>query len=44
MLEANDCVIGVPDHDHVARGLAPSPAFGPEVKEAAEAPKPPPLL
>jgi hypothetical protein len=28
MLEAHDCVIGVPDHDHVARGLAPSPAFG----------------
>jgi hypothetical protein len=33
MLEAHDCVIGVPDHDHVARGLAPSPAFGPEVKD-----------
>ena len=28
MLEAHDCVIGVPDHDHVTRGLAPSPAFG----------------
>ena len=33
MLEAHDCVIGVPDHDHVARGLAPSPAFGPEVED-----------
>jgi len=33
MLEAHDCVIGVPDHDHVARGLVPSPAFGPEVKD-----------
>jgi hypothetical protein len=33
MLEAHDCVIGVPDHGHVTRGLAPSPAFGPEVED-----------
>src|ERR1700730_11670068 len=33
MLEAHDCVIGVSDHDHVARGLAPSPAFGPEIED-----------
>src|ERR1700738_821548 len=36
MLEAHDCVIGVPDHDHVARGLAPSPAFGPEVEDVTK--------
>src|ERR1019366_7641970 len=29
MLESDDEVVGIPDHDHVARGLAPSPAFGP---------------
>ena len=36
MLEANDDVVGVPDHDHVARGLAPSPAFGPEVENVVQ--------
>jgi hypothetical protein len=36
MLEAHDCVIGVPDHDHVARGLAPSPALGPEIENVVE--------
>jgi hypothetical protein len=30
MLEADNNVVGIPNHDHVARGLAPSPAFGPE--------------
>jgi hypothetical protein len=33
MLEADDQVVGVSDHDHVARGLAPSPAFGPEIED-----------
>jgi hypothetical protein len=36
MLEADDEVVGVPDHDHVARGLAPSPALGPEVEDVVE--------
>ena len=35
-LEADDDVVGIPDHDHVARGLAPSPAFGPEVENVME--------
>ena len=32
MLEPDDDIVGVADDDHVARGLAPSPAFGPEVE------------
>src|SRR5271165_6945594 len=36
MLEAHDDVVGVPDHDHVARGLTPSPALGPEVENVME--------
>jgi hypothetical protein len=28
----DDEVVGVANDDHVARGLAPSPAFGPEVE------------
>src|SRR3954451_8917942 len=36
MLEAHDDVVGVSDHDHVARGLAPSPAFGPEIEDVVE--------
>jgi hypothetical protein len=36
MLETHDDVVGVPDHDHVARGLAPSPARGPEVENVVE--------
>jgi hypothetical protein len=36
MLEAHDEVVGVPDHDHVTRGLAPSPALGPEVEDVVE--------
>ena len=36
MLEAHDEVVGVPDHDHVARGFAPSPALGPEVENVVE--------
>src|SRR6202040_4256301 len=36
MLEAHDEVVGVSDHDHVARSLAPSPALGPEVEDVVE--------
>ena len=36
MLEADDEVVGIPNHDHVARGLAPSPALGPEVENVVE--------
>src|SRR5229473_6305748 len=36
VLEANDSIVGVPDHDHVTRGLAPSPALGPEVENVVE--------
>src|SRR3954447_26092253 len=36
MLEAHDDVVGIPDHDHVARGLTPSPACGPEVENVME--------
>ena len=32
VLKANDDVVGVAHDNHVARGLAPSPAFGPEVE------------
>src|SRR5208283_1590961 len=35
-LEADDDVVGVPHHDHVARGLAPSPALGPEIEDVVE--------
>src|SRR5438876_3517477 len=31
VLEADDEVVGIAHDDHVARGLAPSPALGPEV-------------
>ena len=32
MLKPNDDVVGIAHNDHVTRGLAPSPAFGPEVE------------
>ena len=32
VLEADDEVVGVAHDDHVARGLAPSPALGPEIE------------
>src|SRR5208283_5675731 len=35
-LEADDDVVAVPHHDHVARGLAPSPALGPEIEDVVE--------
>src|SRR5271157_306487 len=36
MLETDDKIVGVPDHDHVARSLAPSPALGPEIEDVVE--------
>ena len=36
MLEPHDDVVGVPDHDHVTRGLAPSPALSPEVENVVK--------
>jgi hypothetical protein len=36
MLETDDEVVGIPNHDHVARGFAPSPALGPEVEDIVE--------
>ena len=36
LVETGDEVVGLPDHDHVARGLAPSPALGPEVEDVVE--------
>src|SRR5208283_4317701 len=36
MLEADDDVVGIPDHDHVARGLAPSPALSPEIEDIVQ--------
>src|SRR6478736_7006921 len=32
VLKPNDDVVGIAHNDHVTRGLAPSPAFGPEVE------------
>jgi len=36
MLETHDDIVGIPDHDHVACGLAPSPALRPEVEYIVE--------
>ena len=36
VLEADDNVISITHEDHVARGLAPSPAFGPEVEHVMQ--------
>src|SRR5664279_1109880 len=36
VLEANDQIVGVPHDDHVALGLAPSPAVGPEIKAVVQ--------
>ena len=36
VLEANDNVISIAHEDHVARGLVPSPAFGPEVEHVMQ--------
>ena len=36
VLEADDEVVGVAHDDHVARGLTPSPALGPEVEDVVQ--------
>src|SRR5208283_5197258 len=36
VLEANDQIVGVPHDDHVALGLAPSPAVSPEIKAVVQ--------
>src|SRR5712671_4547743 len=36
MLEADHDIVRVAYDDHVARGLAPSPAFGPEVEDVVQ--------
>jgi hypothetical protein len=36
MLEANDDIVGIPDHDHVARCFVPSPALGPKIEDVME--------
>ena len=36
VLEADDNVISITHEDHVARGLAPSPALGPEVEHVMQ--------
>ena len=36
VLEADDDIIGIAHDDHVARGLAPSPALGPEVEDVVQ--------
>jgi hypothetical protein len=36
VLKADDDIVGVPHDDHVARGLAPSPALRPEVESIVQ--------
>ena len=36
VLETDDDVVGVAHDDHVARGLTPSPAFGPEIEAVVQ--------
>ena len=36
VLEADNNVIGITHEDHVARGLVPSPALGPEVEHVVQ--------
>jgi len=36
MLEAGDDIVGIAHNDHVARGLTPSPAFGPEIEDVMQ--------
>ena len=35
-LETDDDIVSISDHDHVARGLTPSPAFGPKIEDVVE--------
>jgi len=36
VLETDDDIIGIAHDDHVTRGLAPSPACGPEIEDVVE--------
>src|ERR1700736_4185673 len=36
VLEADNEVVGIAHDDHVARGFAPSPAFGPEIEDVVQ--------
>ena len=36
VLEADDDVVGIAHDDHVAGGLAPSPALGPQVEDVVQ--------
>jgi len=36
VLETDNEVVGIAHNDHVARGLAPSPAFGPEIEDVEQ--------
>ena len=36
VLEADHNVVGIPHDDHIARGLAPSPALGPKVEHVVQ--------
>ena len=36
MLETDNEVVGIAHDDHVARGLAPSPALGPKIKDVVQ--------
>src|SRR6516162_3115499 len=36
VLEPDNEVVGVAHDDHIARGLAPSPAFGPEIERIVQ--------
>ena len=36
VLEANNNIVGISHDDHVARGLPPSPALGPEIEHVVQ--------
>jgi hypothetical protein len=36
MLEADDDVVGIANHAHVAQGRAPSPALSPKIEDVVE--------
>jgi hypothetical protein len=35
-LETHDYIVGIPHHDHIAGGFAPSPALSPEVEDVVK--------
>src|SRR5262249_28467455 len=36
VLEANDCIVGIPHDDHIARSVALAPLLAPEIEEIME--------